>query len=117
MNIALGGKLYCWIREEKDKLWSRLLQAEHLLGGLECIFLQHLLLPIGSSILNFIKSWSNLITSNIFWKLERGIKIRFWRDGWLDDDSLKEDSKFKPLPTLFEEVLKVSDYWEETPMR
>ncbi|GLJ39562.1 hypothetical protein SUGI_0808320 [Cryptomeria japonica] len=112
MNMALGAKLVWRIYEEKEKLWSKVLQANYLQNNVEFLFDKEIALPPGSSIWLFLCHCRKMILPDLRWHLGDGSRIRFWKDKWLDSRILADCPRFRPEVSHFEDSIgdKARDY-------
>ncbi|GLJ45410.1 hypothetical protein SUGI_0956030 [Cryptomeria japonica] len=102
MNHALGIRLVWRIYNEKDKLWSKVLQAKYMLNNVENLFTCEL--SRGSSMWNFLKSYCSILSPDMCWKWSRGDKINFLRDQWIIYNAFSENHNYIPLMTHLEVV-------------
>ncbi|GLJ30846.1 hypothetical protein SUGI_0612870 [Cryptomeria japonica] len=112
MNLALG-KLIWRIYNKSGSLWSQILQAKYLNNNFKNLFTYDP--PKGSCVWNFLKAYCLFLKLDMVWKLDRGNKIRFWRDGWLENNVWCDNPSYNPPRTHFEEFMgdRVSAYIEE----
>ncbi|RZB64933.1 DNA ligase 4 isoform F [Glycine soja] len=99
-NEALLGKWGWELVNNQNQLWARILLSKYggwnaLLFGRNSGDLSHWWKDLETV---FQQQDSNSINNNLRWKVGNGVKIRFWKDKWRDDDLTLQDK----YPTLYQ---------------